>query len=142
MDNILFPNDTEELRRIKEEFYDMAQVPNVVGAIDGTLIPIQGMSSDDEHVYVCRKGFHSLNIKAVVDAKMRCSHKTEGSLPYKPLKCSRIIETCFRLHNKAIEARVPLIQGGEVRHVYQNNVHNHQPNRDAQALRQRIISRF
>ncbi|ESO87358.1 hypothetical protein LOTGIDRAFT_145999 [Lottia gigantea] len=71
MDNILFPNDTEELRRIKEEFYDMAQVPNVVGAIDGTLIPIQGMSSDDEHVYVCKKGFHSLNIQAVVDAKMR-----------------------------------------------------------------------
>jgi hypothetical protein len=41
-----------------------------VGAVDGTLIPIQG-PSQDEAAYVCRKGFHALNVQAVVDAEMR-----------------------------------------------------------------------
>lgn len=41
------------------------------GAIDGTQIPIQGMSSDDEHLYICRKGFHSINVQAVVKPDLR-----------------------------------------------------------------------
>ena len=42
-----------------------------VGAVDGTLIPIKGMSGTDEPAYVCRKNFHALNIQAVADARMR-----------------------------------------------------------------------
>ena len=71
MDNINFPNDHYVLRRIKEEFYEIARFPNVVGAIDGTLIPIMGMTGDEEPAFVCRKGFHALNVQAVVDANMR-----------------------------------------------------------------------
>ena len=71
LDNINISSNQASLRGMKEMFYHMANFPNVVGAIDGTLIPIQGMSGADEHLYVCRKGFHSLNIQAVVDANMR-----------------------------------------------------------------------
>jgi len=45
-------------------------LPNVVGAIDGTLIPII-RPAESEEVYVCRKGFHAINVQAVVDANMR-----------------------------------------------------------------------
>lgn len=59
------------LRKMKHKFHCIARFPNVVGAIDGTLIPIKGMSGDEEPIYVSRKNFHALNIQGVVDAEMR-----------------------------------------------------------------------
>lgn len=41
----------------------------MIGAIDGIQIPIQGMGTDDEHLYVCRKEI-SINVQAVVDADL------------------------------------------------------------------------
>lgn len=34
------------------------------------LMPIQGMGTDNEHLYVCRKDFHSINVQAVIDADL------------------------------------------------------------------------
>ncbi|WAR16586.1 hypothetical protein MAR_031180, partial [Mya arenaria] len=44
-------------------------IPRVLGAVDGTLVPII-TPHDNEEVYVCRKGYHALNIQAVVDSNM------------------------------------------------------------------------
>ncbi|XP_041423619.1 putative nuclease HARBI1 [Xenopus laevis] len=58
---------TNNLCRIKEDFYAMAHMPNVIGAIDCThiaLIP----PSDKERLYYNRKGFHSVNVQVVCDA--------------------------------------------------------------------------
>jgi hypothetical protein len=71
LDNITFPTTRDELRRVKARFYRVAGFPNVVGAIDGTQVPIQGMSTAEEHLFVCRKGFHSINVQAVVDSELR-----------------------------------------------------------------------
>nr|XP_034328367.1 putative nuclease HARBI1 [Crassostrea gigas] len=71
LDNIIFPMGQEEILRTKEEFLRVANFPNVVGAIDGTLIPIMGMTGDDEHVFVCRKGFHAINMQGIVTADLR-----------------------------------------------------------------------
>lgn len=70
LDNVKFPITLDRLRIVKNEFYDLAHFPNVVGAIDGTLIPIQGMSGDDEPNFICRKGFPAINVQGVVDAKL------------------------------------------------------------------------
>lgn len=51
-------------------FYDISSFPNVLGAIDGTLIPIQWMSGDDEPNYVCRKQYHAINVQAICDAEL------------------------------------------------------------------------
>ena len=67
--SIKFP-PVEELREVKRGFFDMRGFPNVIGCIDGTLIPIK-TPSEDEPAYVCRKNFHALNIQAVVDHNMR-----------------------------------------------------------------------
>ncbi|KAH3825513.1 hypothetical protein DPMN_127390 [Dreissena polymorpha] len=48
----------------KREFYRKCSLPNIVGAIDGTLVPIVA-PTENEEVYVCRKGFHALNCQAV-----------------------------------------------------------------------------
>ncbi|XP_062569660.1 putative nuclease HARBI1 [Saccostrea cucullata] len=71
LQNIKFPSSVHSLRKIKDEFHSIARFLNVVGAIDGTLIPIKGMGTEDEHIYVSRKKFHALNIQGVVDAEMR-----------------------------------------------------------------------
>ncbi|XP_065941930.1 putative nuclease HARBI1 [Magallana gigas] len=69
--NIEFPTSREHNSRIKASFYKNALFPNVIGAIECTQIPIQGIGTDDEHLYVCRKGLHSINVQAVVDADLR-----------------------------------------------------------------------
>lgn len=48
-------------------FHSIARFPNVVQAIDGTLMSIKGMSGNGEPIYISRKNFHALNIREVVD---------------------------------------------------------------------------
>lgn len=67
LQNITFPSSIMSLRKIKQRFHCIARFPNVVGAIDGTLIPIKGMGGDEEPIYVTRKNLHALNIQGVVD---------------------------------------------------------------------------
>ena len=69
--NIIFPTSADSLRHSKRKFYAISQFPNVIGAVDGTLIPIVAPATEDEPAYVCRKGYHALNVQAVVDADMR-----------------------------------------------------------------------
>lgn len=64
LNNINFPTTADELKRVKDVFYKIAHFPNVVGAIDGTRIPIQGMSGNDEpnNYFTCRKGYPSIHV--------------------------------------------------------------------------------
>ena len=57
-----------ERQQVMYDFYDIKEFPLVLGAVDGTLIPIKAPSVD-EHLYVCRKGYHALNIQCVCNAK-------------------------------------------------------------------------
>ena len=47
-------------REHAREFYDLARIPNVIGCIDGTLIPIQRPNMNED-IYVSRKGYHAIN---------------------------------------------------------------------------------
>ncbi|XP_056017405.1 putative nuclease HARBI1 [Ostrea edulis] len=69
IDNINFPTENEAIQ-IKQDFFKMAGFPNVLGAIDGTLISIIA-PKENEPEYVCRKGFHALNIQVVADTSLR-----------------------------------------------------------------------
>ena len=46
----------------------MAGFPQLVGIVDATHVCIHGCKLDNEHVYVNRKGRHSLNGQVVCDA--------------------------------------------------------------------------
>ena len=54
----------EEQQIVKYDFYDTKEFPLVLGAVDGTLIPIKAPSVD-EHLYVSRRGYHAINIQCV-----------------------------------------------------------------------------
>lgn len=50
-------------------------MPNIIGVIDGTHIPIVAPPEDDidapGHLYVNRKGFTSINVLAITDANLK-----------------------------------------------------------------------
>ena len=64
---IKFPTTIQELDVQVEHFHGIARFPRVVGLIDGTHVRIKA-PSEDEAVYVNRKGFHSINVQFVIDA--------------------------------------------------------------------------
>ncbi|XP_046328206.2 putative nuclease HARBI1 isoform X1 [Haliotis rufescens] len=69
INNICF--DLDNLRNVKHDFYRLAGFPRVIGAIGGTLVPIRRPPADEEAAYVCRKGFHAINVQAICDANLR-----------------------------------------------------------------------
>ncbi|KAH3848570.1 hypothetical protein DPMN_090948, partial [Dreissena polymorpha] len=57
---ICLPTAPGEIRREKEDFYNIARFPNVIGVIDGTHVQIQAPHVD-EPAYVNQIGHHSIN---------------------------------------------------------------------------------
>lgn len=52
LQNIKFPRGNAGIDAVKEGFYKIEGFPNVVGAVDGTFIPIQS-PHEDEPAYFC-----------------------------------------------------------------------------------------
>ena len=67
---IRFPRTREEQRRTIQGFYETTRFPNTIGCVDGSLIRIKS-PREDENVYVCRKGYHALNIQGICDYRRR-----------------------------------------------------------------------
>ncbi|KAI4896465.1 hypothetical protein NFI96_009634, partial [Prochilodus magdalenae] len=63
---ITFPKTPEDIARVNQGFHAIADIPQVIGVIDGTLVPI-ARPSNNEAVYLCRKGYQALNIQVVCD---------------------------------------------------------------------------
>ena len=66
---IHFPTTNAEITRIKQDFFDICNFPNVIGTIDCTHIPTVPPSLH-EHVYRNRKHTYSMNVQVVCDADM------------------------------------------------------------------------
>ena len=64
-EEIVFPMVVIQQRKIKEKFYQIASFPNVLGTVDGTLVPVIA-PTQDEHLYFSHKGYHALNIQGVI----------------------------------------------------------------------------
>ena len=67
---ISYPRDEASQNQIKQDFYKLRNLPHVLGAIDGTLIPNKA-TRNDEHLFVCRKGYHALNVQGISDANRK-----------------------------------------------------------------------
>ncbi|XP_030048052.1 putative nuclease HARBI1 [Microcaecilia unicolor] len=68
--HIAFPTGEKEQRRVKQDFYKIARLPNVLGAIDCTHVALTP-PADRELQYRNRKMGHSLNVQVVCDANLR-----------------------------------------------------------------------
>ncbi|KAJ8381660.1 hypothetical protein SKAU_G00024380 [Synaphobranchus kaupii] len=67
---ISYPFTADEQARVKAEFVRSFNFPGVIGAVDCTHIALRAPSVD-EHAYVNRKNFHSLNVQIICDARMQ-----------------------------------------------------------------------
>ena len=69
-EKIIFPSTESEVSRITNGFKKLGRISNVIGAIDGSHIPIKA-----PHLfpvdYFNRKGFYSIVLQAVVDHKKK-----------------------------------------------------------------------
>ena len=66
---VQLPKTNTGWEEVSAEFEEVAGIPNIYGAIDGSLIPIKRFA--DFTGWYCRKGFTAFNMQAVVDARMR-----------------------------------------------------------------------
>ncbi|XP_034036877.1 putative nuclease HARBI1 [Thalassophryne amazonica] len=67
---IRFPYNNAEQAVIKRDFHELADFPNVIGAIDCTHVRLRPPSVND-YAYVNRKNYHSINVQLICDAHMR-----------------------------------------------------------------------
>ena len=74
---IKFPKGEAKTRRAIEEFQEISCFPQVVGAIDGSHIPIIAPKNDPNDYYN-RKQFHSIVLQGVADAEGRFIHVSTG----------------------------------------------------------------
>ncbi len=57
----------EEINQTVQNFFAISGFPKVIGAIDGTHIPIKA-PSEEEHLFINRKGYYSLNVQVVCNS--------------------------------------------------------------------------
>ncbi|XP_031344728.1 putative nuclease HARBI1 [Photinus pyralis] len=67
---IKFPRNDVERNVNKERFHAVFNMPEIIGVVDGTHIAIV-KPRVDEHMFVNRKGYHSLNCQIICDADMK-----------------------------------------------------------------------
>ncbi|CAG4988661.1 unnamed protein product [Parnassius apollo] len=68
---IKFPTSRAERDVIKQKFLTTYKIPGVIGCIDGSHFRIFTPQKEIEHLFYCRKHFHSLNVQVVCDSECR-----------------------------------------------------------------------
>nr|XP_039248878.1 putative nuclease HARBI1 [Styela clava] len=58
----------QDLSKVKQNFFNVAGFPSVIGAIDCTHVSIQSPEGEDAEVFRNRKGYFSINVQAICDA--------------------------------------------------------------------------
>ena len=66
---IKFPEDQETLA-VNRGFYDIGGMPEIIGCIDCTHVPIISPGKETAELFRNRKGFFSINVQAICDADL------------------------------------------------------------------------
>ena len=69
-EHIVFPRGSDAEKQTMAGFHDIAHFPSVLGCVDGTQIAIIS-PRQHENIYVCRKGYHSINVQVICDADLK-----------------------------------------------------------------------
>lgn len=68
---ITFPTTDDEIRQVRQDFFNIAKFPLCIGAIDCTHIKIRSPGGDNAEIFRNRKQFFSLNVQTICDAHLR-----------------------------------------------------------------------
>lgn len=66
-----FPNNENDFKKIKQDFYNIAKFPMVIGALDCTHVKIRSPGGDNAETYRNRKHFFSINVQTICDANLK-----------------------------------------------------------------------
>lgn len=66
---VSFPNNVRDRRNVMNQFYSVAGLPGVIGAIDCTHVPIQSPGGDQAEIFRNRKGYFSINVQLISDQR-------------------------------------------------------------------------
>ncbi|CAI6346974.1 unnamed protein product [Macrosiphum euphorbiae] len=66
-----FPNNEMEIKQVKQDFYNIAKFPLVIGALDCTHVKIRSPGGDNAEMYRNRKSFFSINVQTICDANLK-----------------------------------------------------------------------
>lgn len=67
---VQFPTSRQDMNNIKSDFMNRFGFPGVIGAVDCTHVAILKPTAE-EHNFINRKGYHSLNVQIISDANLR-----------------------------------------------------------------------
>ena len=68
-EHIKWPTE-EKMNENKQEFHAVSGFPGAIGAVDGTHVPLDcSRLAPNEHIYVNRKGIHSINVQLICDPR-------------------------------------------------------------------------
>lgn len=70
-DFVYFPSSVSEIRKVRQDFYNIAKFPSCVEALDCTHIKIRSPGGDDAEIFRNRKHFFSINVQTICDAHLR-----------------------------------------------------------------------
>ncbi|XP_052786768.1 putative nuclease HARBI1 isoform X1 [Mya arenaria] len=68
---INFPTTRREMDQVAEGFSARCGIPGIVGAVDGTHVPVPGPRSQHRASFINRKGYPSIQLQVVCDSKLR-----------------------------------------------------------------------
>lgn len=68
---IYMPESEADMKKIRQEFYNIAKFPKCIGAIDCTHIKIRSPGGKEPEIFRNRKNFFSINVQTISDAKLR-----------------------------------------------------------------------
>lgn len=66
-----FPNNENDFKKVKQDFYNIAKFPMVIGALDCTHVKIKSPGGDNAEVFRNRKNFFSINVQTICDANLK-----------------------------------------------------------------------
>ena len=64
-DFVKFPTTRAEQNEVKQGLSRVEGLPCAIGCVDGTHVKLSSPLLQNEPDYVCRKGFHSINVQAL-----------------------------------------------------------------------------
>nr|XP_023027765.1 putative nuclease HARBI1 [Leptinotarsa decemlineata] len=104
---VKFPTTNEERNVIKLAFHQKYNFPGVTGAVDCTHIRILH-PVEEEHNFVNRKGYHSMNVQVICDSNLRIlavnpkhAGSTHDAYIWHTSAIREEVETQYRLENRS-----------------------------------------
>lgn len=65
------PTIENDIKKVKQDFYDIAKFPMTIGALDCTHVKIRSPGGEMAEAYRNRKGFFSINVQTICDANLK-----------------------------------------------------------------------